>query len=436
MIDNAQIVISSGDGGHGAISGRKEKFVPKGGPDGGDGGDGGSVIIIADRNLNTLGRFRHRSRFSAENGAPGLGALKHGRRGKDVIVTVPVGTQIHGRDGSLVADMDVDGSRCVVARGGEGGRGNASFATSVNQFPLLAEAGAAGSELELRLELKLLADIGLVGLPNAGKSSLLRAVSNARPRVASYPFTTLEPMLGVAEHRGTDLVVADIPGLIEGASSGVGLGLEFLRHIERARVLIHVVDAAAQDPVRDAAKVVLEMEQYGAGLVAKPRVVALNKMDIPEAASREPVLQEAFARTGLQAASVSAAAGTGLTEMLDAAVSAWSVGARRSDRRAPLAERLAGRRGPAAAPAKPEEIPVLHPEPVDRRPQVSIEAGVFVIDSPRAARIAAMVDPHSVPARYQFYAHLRRMGVVGRLEELGVSTGDTVRIGETEWEWA
>ena len=436
MIDNAQIVVSSGDGGHGAISGRKEKFVPKGGPDGGDGGDGGSVIIIADRNLNTLGRFRHRSRFSAENGAPGLGALKHGRRGKDVIVTVPVGTQIHGRDGSLVADMDVDGSRCVVARGGEGGRGNASFATSVNQFPLLAEAGAAGSELELRLELKLLADIGLVGLPNAGKSSLLRAVSNARPRVASYPFTTLEPMLGVAEHRGTDLVLADIPGLIEGASSGVGLGLEFLRHIERARVLIHVVDAAAQDPVRDAAQVVLEMEQYGAGLVAKPRVVALNKMDIPEAASREPVLQEAFARTGLQAASVSAAAGTGLTEMLDAAVSAWSVGSRRSDRRAPLAERLAGRRGPAAAPAKPEEIPVLHPEPVDRRPQVSIEAGVFVIDSPRAARIAAMVDPHSVPARHQFYAHLRRLGVVGRLEELGVSTGDTVRIGETEWEWA
>ena len=436
MIDKAQIVVSSGRGGDGAISGRKEKFVPKGGPDGGDGGDGGSVVITSDRNLNTLGGFRHRSRFSAENGAPGSGALKHGRKGKDVIVTVPVGTQIHGTDGSLVADMEAHGSRCVVARGGEGGRGNASFATSVNQFPLLAEAGEAGSEHELRLELKLLADIGLVGLPNAGKSSLLRVVSNARPRVASYPFTTLEPMLGVAEHRGTDVVVADIPGLIEGASSGVGLGLEFLRHIERARVLIHVVDAAAEDPIEDAAQVVLEMEQYGAGLVDKPRVVALNKMDIPEAAARGPGLQEAFERIGLRAAAVSAAAGTGMTEMLDAAVSAWRGGCGRSERKVPLAERLAGRSSAPAAPARPEEIPVLHPEPVDRRPQVSVQGGVFVIDSPRAARVAAMVDPHSVPARHQFYAHLRRMGVVGRLEELGVSTGDTVRIGETEWEWA
>ncbi len=437
MIDQADIVVSSGRGGDGAISGRHEKFVPKGGPDGGDGGDGGSVIIMADRNLNTLGGFRYRRRFEAESGASGRGALKHGRKGRDVVVTVPVGTQVHERTAGLISDLDADGERFVAAAGGQGGRGNASFATSVNQFPLLAEAGEGGSVRELRLELKLLADVGLVGLPNAGKSSLLRAVSNARPRVAPYPFTTLEPSLGVVEHRGSDVVVADIPGLIEGASEGVGLGLDFLRHVERARILVHVIDAAAEDPVADEGQIVRELQEYEGGLADKPRIVALNKMDIPQAQAHRDRLLEAFAERGQHAVAISAAARTGLTGLLDAVAQTLAAGDEGSAGRPPLAERLAGGRARRRRTDDREDgTPVLRPKPVDRAPAVAVRDGVYVIDSPRAVRIAAMVDPESWPARQQFYAHLRRMGIVRRLEELGISTGDTVRLGDTEWEWA
>ena len=437
MIDEAQIIAASGRGGDGAISGRREKFVPRGGPDGGDGGDGGSVIIRADRNLNTLSELRHRRRFDAESGMPGRGARKHGRSGRDTVVMVPVGTQIYGAGELLLADLELDGQRFTAALGGRGGRGNTSFATSVNQYPLLAEAGEAGEENELRLEVKLLADVGLVGLPNAGKSSLIRAISNARPKVAAYPFTTLEPALGVVEHRGMDIVVADIPGLIEGASEGAGLGLVFLRHIERARALIHVVDASTEDPVADADAVVGELTDYGSGLSDKPRVIALNKMDMPEAAGRAADLKAHFAQVGRTAVPISAAARTGLAELLDAIAPLTRRADNRSSSRPSLAERLAGTRAEVSETEEDHsEVPVLRPRPVDSKPAVQVRDGVFVIDSPRAVRIAAMVDQESWPARQQFYGHLRRMGIVSQLEELGISTGDTVRLGDTEWEWA
>ncbi len=440
MIDQANIVVVSGAGGHGAISGRHEKYVPRGGPDGGDGGDGGSVVLVADRNVNTLRGFRYKHRFAAEAGETGKGGLRHGRNGRDTEVTVPVGTQVFEGEDHLLADLDNHGQRVRIATGGAGGRGNASFATSVNQFPLLAEAGEEGTERALRLELKLIGDVGLVGLPNAGKSSLLSAISRARPKVAPYPFTTVEPVLGVVDHRGAELVVVDIPGLIAGASQGVGLGHDFLRHVERASVLVHVIDAAADNPLDDADKIGWEMAEFDAKLTDKPRIVALNKMDMPEAAARLDSLVAGCRRRGLAATGISAAGRTGLEELLDLVVKMVDEYGREGPQRQSLRERLGieqevetERRATDATDTV--EVPVIRPAPVDRRTSVVVEDGVFIVRSAKAARLAVMIDPASWPAKQQFYAQLRRMGIVRQLEGLGISTGDTVRIGDSEWEW-
>ena len=448
MIDKTDIVVISGKGGNGSISGRHEKYVPKGGPDGGDGGDGGSIVLRANRNMTTLVEFRYKRRFEAPPGGPGLPVLKHGANGKDVVVTVPVGTQVHelsgdGVAGEMLVDLADHGQEVVMAKGGSGGRGNASYATSVNQFPMLAEAGEPGQERALRLELKLIADVGLVGLPNAGKSSLLAAVSGASPKIAPYPFTTLEPVLGVVEHRGSDFLMVDIPGLIEGAHEGVGLGLDFLRHIERTRVIVHVVDASTDDPVADSDQVEREMALFDPRMSSKTRVVALNKMDIPQAAERAAELEKEFRARGTRVVRISAAAHTGLKDVLDAVVQALDQEETAGEEVLTLAERLAGTRvkkKEIRSPAKVSTtgaVPVIRPTPVNvKRASVSVVGGVFVIESPRAARMALMVDPENWQARSQFYGHLRKMGIVQKLEELGIKEGDTVKLGETEWEWA
>ena len=279
--DRARIKVQAGRGGDGGLSFRREKFVPKGGPDGGDGGDGGDIALVADEALRDLSAFRGKTRYGAARGRPGQSRDKHGAAGEDVELRVPAGTQVFDADGELVADLARPGARIVVARGGGGGRGNRRFATSTRQTPRFAEVGLPGEETELELRLKLLADAALVGLPNAGKSSLLRRISNARPRVADYPFTTLEPVLGTVDAPdGRQLVVADVPGLIEGASRGVGLGHEFLAHLERARLLVHVIDAAAGDPAEAFTAISKELAAYGAGLEARPQVVVLNKIDL------------------------------------------------------------------------------------------------------------------------------------------------------------
>jgi GTP-binding protein len=280
--DRATRHVAAGRGGDGGLSFRREKFVPKGGPDGGDGGKGGDVVLVADGQLRDLSQFRTRRRIKAGRGGNGRGARKHGADGGDETLRVPVGTQVLLDGIELVADLAHDGARAVVARGGEGGRGNARFATPSRQTPRFAETGLPGDELELELHLKLLADAALVGLPNAGKSSLLTRVSNARPKVADYPFTTLAPVLGTvdAPDRTRQLTVADVPGLIEGASRGVGLGHEFLAHLERARLLVHVIDAAADDPVAQFRTIDAELHEYGAGLESRPQVVVLNKLDL------------------------------------------------------------------------------------------------------------------------------------------------------------
>jgi GTPase len=287
--DRARIHVQAGRGGDGALSFRREKHVPKGGPDGGDGGPGGDVVLAADPDLRDLSSLGARQWFKAGKGGAGGGSGKHGASGEGIELRVPVGTQVFDGDEQLVADLAAPGARVVLASGGEGGRGNKRFATPTRQAPRFAETGMPGDETDYELRLKLLADAALVGLPNAGKSSLLARISNARPKVAEYPFTTLQPVLGTVDSDERQLVVADVPGLIEGASEGVGLGHEFLAHLERARLLVHMIDAAAGDPAEAFAAINHELEEYGAGLAERPQVVVLNKIDLlPEPPVFEP----------------------------------------------------------------------------------------------------------------------------------------------------
>ncbi len=310
--DRATLHLAAGRGGDGGLSFRREKFVPKGGPDGGDGGKGGDVVVVADARLRDLSRFRSLRRLKAERGGNGRGARKHGADGADEVLHVPVGTQVLAGGEQLLADLAHEGARAVVARGGEGGRGNARFATPSRQTPRFAETGLPGDELDVELRLKLLADAAFVGLPNAGKSSLLTRISNARPKVADYPFTTLAPVLGTvdAPDRTRQLTVADVPGLIEGASRGVGLGHEFLAHLERARVLVHVIDAAADDPAAQFATIDAELRAYGAGLEERPQVVVLNKLDLVPEQPAFPVEDERV----LRVFGLSCATGRGVEE--------------------------------------------------------------------------------------------------------------------------
>ncbi len=418
MIDQVLIRVESGKGGNGAVSGRREKFVPKGGPDGGSGGDGGSIYIDCDPNLNTLLPFRYRRQFRAESGGDGAGGRKSGRSGSDVVLDVPVGTQVWTTDKepALLAELMAPGERKLLVPGGKGGRGNASFASSTNRFPVLAEAGERGASMDLRLELKLLADVGIIGEPNAGKSSLLTALSAASPKIAPYPFTTLEPALGVVEHRQRSFVAVDIPGLIEGAHSGVGLGHEFLRHVERTRVLVHVVDGSLDDPAAAFHRVNNELALFDERLADKSQVVALNKSDLPGVPESVHDVSRCLGQDA-EVFVVSAATHQGLGPLLDALLAC-----------------LDGSEEASGPPPRESVIPVLRPDPVGPG-VVREEEGVFVIQDPAVERIAAMLDPEDWQALAQFYARLKRLGVVRALERAGVEQGDTVRVGEFEWEW-
>jgi GTPase len=322
FVDEARITVAGGDGGDGCLSFRREKFVPRGGPNGGDGGNGGSVILLADPEVNTLLAFRYRSIFRADRGRHGQGSLKSGRSGADLVVQVPVGTMVTDAEhGTLLADLAHAGARFVAAAGGRGGRGNAQFATSTNRAPRRHEPGAPGEERALRLELKLLADVALVGLPNAGKSTLISRISAARPKIADYPFTTLSPHLGVVD-RGDfrSFVVADIPGLIEGAHRGAGLGIRFLKHVERCRLLLHLVDPTApgRDPVADVRIVNRELGRYRAELGAKEQILVATKADAAQDPAPLRRLEAYAARRGQSLFCVSAVAGTGLDRLVAA----------------------------------------------------------------------------------------------------------------------
>ncbi len=424
MIDSVQISVKSGNGGRGAVSGRREKFIPYGGPDGGDGGNGGTVFIRGDAGVNTLLAFRYERRFEASSGRHGMGKQRHGAKGDDVEIVVPVGTEVWSdkRSALRLADLNEDGEIVDVAKGGKGGRGNVHFKTSTNQFPLLAEDGELGEDIELRLELKLLADVGIVGVPNAGKSSLLAAVSSAKPKIAEYPFTTLEPVLGVVDHRGDGFVMVDIPGLIEGAHSGVGLGDEFLRHVERTSVLIHVLDSTSENPVADYRKVRTELELFDERLLTRPEVVAINKMDIEGTGKICQDVQGELAGEVSAVRCISAAGRAGLSDLVG---DVWStlVEARRDSVKQV-----------AASPRT--DIPVLRPQSVDRpRPRVRKRGERYFVASKQAARVARAIDSQNWNARVQFYEYLRRLGVVSALEEAGIEPGDMFVVGKLDLEW-
>lgn len=285
FIDLVEIYVKAGDGGKGAVSFRREKYIPKGGPDGGDGGRGGDVIIISDPNMTTLLDYRYKRKYIAKNGEPGMGALKTGKSGEDVILRVPVGTVVKDKDtDQILFDFTVPYQKFIVAHGGKGGRGNTHFKSPTNQTPRKAEPGKPGEERRIILELKLIADVGIVGFPNAGKSTLISVISAARPKIADYPFTTLEPVLGLVQYKDfQSFVVADIPGIIEGASQGKGLGLKFLRHIERTKILLFLIDASSEDPFQEYKVLIKELKSYSSNMLLKPHIVAISKMDlIPE----------------------------------------------------------------------------------------------------------------------------------------------------------
>ena len=320
--DSAKIIIKSGKGGDGHVSFRREKYVPNGGPDGGDGGKGGDIIFVVDKGMNTLSDYRHRRKFAAENGEEGGKRNCHGKKGADLILKVPEGTIIRDAESDkVIADMSGDNQRQIVLRGGNGGLGNQHYATSTMQAPKYAKPGQEGIEIEVRLELKVIADVGLVGFPNVGKSTFLARVTNAQPKIANYHFTTLNPNLGVVDMEDGGFVIADIPGLIEGASEGVGLGHEFLRHIERTKVMIHMVDAASvegRDPIEDILAINRELEAYNPELLEKPQVIAANKIDAIYEGENEIIenLRKTFEPEGIEVYPISAVSGKGVKELL------------------------------------------------------------------------------------------------------------------------
>ena len=432
MIDHVQIRVSSGRGGNGAVSGRREKFVPHGGPDGGDGGDGGDIYARCDRNVNTLLSFRYKRIYKAGNGSGGSGRKKHGRRGGDVEFVIPPGTEVWDDGaGSRIADLTAHGERVLIVQGGRGGRGNSRFTSSTNQFPLLAEEGDPGRELRLRLELKLLADVGIIGAPNAGKSSLLTAVSAARPKVADYPFTTLEPVLGVIEYENDGFVMVDIPGLIEGAHAGAGLGDEFLRHIERTRILVHVIDGNGSDPVEDYFRIRDELRLFDESLTAKPEIIAFNKLDIPGVDDAFELCRDELAGTAASVRSISAAGRIGLAELLYDVAEALSTA-----REEAQAEEGEVGQATVTQEATAGDVPVLRPAPADRRPKIRQTApDRYEVIHRAATRFAGMVDLNNWGARVQFYDQLRRQGVIAALERAGITPGDTYVVGKHELEW-
>jgi GTP-binding protein len=417
FFDEAKIHVKGGDGGDGCVAFRREKFVPFGGPSGGSGGAGGSVYLVADHNLSTLVHFKRRAHFKAEKGGRGSGQNQQGKTGKDVRVSVPPGTMVYEADtNEFLADLVADGQQVLAARGGRGGRGNAVFASPTNQAPRLAEHGEPGQERWLRLELKLIADVGVIGMPNAGKSTLLSVVSAARPEIADYPFTTLQPNLGVVTVDGyRSFVLADLPGLIEGASQGVGLGIKFLRHVERTRLLIHLLDGAGADPLADYETINREMAQFSKRLAAKPQIVVLNKMDLPDAQAWWPLVQEAMQERGVEAHAISAVSGQGVKELMQRSLA--------------LLQSL-----PAAEPLPPAPV-VFRPAEREETFTIEREEDGWRVRGTQVERVTAMT-PFVLPeAAARFQRQLRAMGVVDALEEAGVQPGDTVRIGDRELEW-
>ena len=429
--DHTKIYVKAGDGGNGSIHFRREKFTPYGGPDGGDGGRGGSIYLEATSNLNTLIDYRYHQHFKAASGGAGARQKMHGAKGEDIVLKVPRGTIIRDADThELIADLVEEGQRVMVARGGRGGLGNVHFATATHQAPREAQNGEPGEERWLLLELRLIADVGLVGYPNAGKSTLLSVVTAAEPKIADYPFTTLSPNLGVVAvgQPGSgdefSFVLADIPGLIEGAAQGVGLGHEFLRHVQRTRLLIHMLDGASfeRDSWQDFEAINHELREYDEHLATRPQIIALNKIDLPEAQERWPALKAKAGAAGYPAFAISAVTHQGVDELIQYT-------ARR------LQEIQQEEARQAAAQSIPDmEGTVLRPQPEDAF-TVTKEQGVYIVRGKRVERTVNMTNQESEESMDRLQVTLAKMGVTKALEDAGVKVGDRVRFGKVELYW-
>lgn len=416
FLDEVEITVRSGKGGDGMVHFRRELYVPRGGPDGGDGGRGGSVFLEVDPSFRTLYTFHFKKQFVAPDGKPGGPSQRSGKSAEDLVLRVAPGTLVYDATTSeLIGDLTEPGQKLEVGKGGRGGRGNQHFANSRNQAPRIAEKGAPGEEKKLRLELKLIADIGIVGVPNAGKSTLLAALTSAKPKIADYPFTTLLPNLGVAAlDDETTLVLADIPGLIEGAHSGKGLGHDFLRHIQRTRVLVHLLDGLAEDPIADFTQINSELALFDPDLAAKPQIVALNKIDLPDVQVRWPQIEKALKKQGYAPMAISAVTGKDVRNLL----------ARAARQLAALPEL-----------EKMEAVPVYRPEADPREFHVEREGADWRLRGASLERAAAMTYWEHDQSVRRFQRMLQQLGVDVALREAGVKSGDTVKIGEYELEW-
>ncbi len=423
--DSAKIFIKSGKGGDGHVSFRRELFVANGGPDGGDGGRGGDIIFEVDKGLNTLTDFRHIRKYVAEPGAEGGKRNQHGKDGESLVIKVPEGTVIKDAEtGKVIADMSGDNSRQIILKGGRGGKGNQHYATPTMQVPKYAQPGQKSMEMEVTLELKVIADVGLVGYPNVGKSTLLSRVTNAKPKIANYHFTTINPNLGVVDLEGSKgFVIADIPGLIEGASEGVGLGHKFLKHIERTKVIIHMIDAASvegRDPIEDIQKINKELENYNPELLKRPQVIAANKIDAiyDESESMIPLIKETFEPQGIKVYPISAVSGKGLKELLYAV------------------RGLLDTVDDAPIVFEPEFIPgQFNDNKEDPYTVEKVEDGVFSIEGPRIERMLGYTNLESEKGFIFFQNFMKENGILQELEDLGIVDGDTVRIYGHEFDY-
>ncbi|MBR0373768.1 MAG: GTPase ObgE [Mogibacterium sp.] len=424
FVDRAEITIRSGKGGNGAVTFRREPYVPEGGPDGGDGGDGGDIVIVADRNLSTLMDFKYKKKYQAENGQDGMRRKCYGKRGEDLIIKVPVGTMVIDKEsGLLMKDLVEDGASVIAAKGGKGGKGNVHFKNSVRQAPNFAEAGGTGKERTVILELKLIADVGLLGFPNVGKSTLLSVCTSAKPKIGSYHFTTIDPNLGVVDMYDRTFVMADIAGIIEGAHMGLGLGLRFLKHIERTKVLIHVVDVSGsegRDPIDDFNKINEELKKFDPALLDKPQIVAANKIDI--AADRETVdhFVEYIKGLGLPVFEISAATGKGIRELLN--------------------EVLYKLDTYVAPPQAPLEMFDFEGDEMDDdfraiQGYYDEEEGVYVLTGKQLKKIFDSTNFNDMGSMRYLYKYVEKNGGIKQLVKLGLKEGDTVRIEDYEFEY-
>jgi len=421
MFDRAEITVRAGDGGAGIVSFRREKFVPFGGPDGGDGGDGGDVVIKADASVDSLRAYRRKKFYKAMNGKDGGGQKKHGKKGVNLVLPVPVGTMVFNKTqlvgSALIADLEEPGQEVVVVKGGRGGWGNTHYASSTNQAPGIAQKGEQGEENSIVLEMRLIADVGIIGYPNAGKSSLLAAVSSAKPKIASYPFTTLEPILGVVEVGQGSFTLAEIPGLIANAHLGRGLGHDFLRHILRTKMLIHLIDGSSASPAEDMMRVNAELSLFDSSLVQKPQLIAVNKIDLDQVRARLISIKETFSNIATVPLFVSALTGEGVTELMASAMK--------------MLQSITLKKG--TVENKP--IKIFRPQPRIADVEVYKEGEIFVVVAPELERMVAGRDLNSAGLYRQLKRQLTRMGIGKALEKAGVKPGDRVRCGNLEWDW-